>query len=146
MNSAGKIEEVLLMNRKPGRFLFAAQLIFVCASLMTAAYGQGKRRRWRRGSAAVRAAAHLAGVGVDRGLGNASDRSNGRSDNGLGTASDPQMDAPTPGRIEPGLAATIGVKWDKELPRTSRRCKDTSRERQRFERWIPAAFGRESQS
>jgi hypothetical protein len=39
-----------------------------------------------------------AGVGVDRGLGTASDRSNGRSDDGLGTASDHSR-----GRSDAGL-------------------------------------------
>src|SRR5258706_1509533 len=90
MNSARKIEEVLPMSRKQERFLFAALLCFVALGLTTAAHGQGKGGGGGRGSGGGggHAGGPPPGVGVDRGLGNASDRSNGRSDNGLGTASD----------------------------------------------------------
>ena len=115
MNSAGKVEEVLLMNRKPGRFLFAALLCFVALSLTTAAYGQGKGGGGGRGSGGGQGGGPPAGVGVDRGLGNASDRSNGRSDNGLGRASDRSNGRSDAGLDRARLAADNRRDADKEL-------------------------------
>jgi hypothetical protein len=59
-------------------------------SLTTSAFGQGRSggAGGGRGAGAGSAGGPPAGVGVDRGLGNASSRSNGRSDDGLGNASD----------------------------------------------------------
>lgn len=70
-------------------FYLAVVSLFVL-SLTAAAAGQGRGRGGGggRGSGAGNPGGPPAGVGVDRGLGNASDRSNGRSDEGLKTASD----------------------------------------------------------
>ena len=105
------------MNRKPGRFLFAALLCFVALSLTTAAYGQGKGGGGGRGSGggAGNGGGPPAGVGVDRGLGNASDRSNGRSDNGLGTASDRSNGRSDAGLDRARMAADNRREADKEL-------------------------------
>lgn len=58
-------------------------------SLTTSAFAQGRSggAGGGRGAGASNAGGPPAGVGVDRGLGNASARSNGRSDDGLGNAS-----------------------------------------------------------
>jgi len=78
-----------MRNNILGRFSFAALLCVVVLSLTTAAFGQGKGGGGGRGSGGSgNAGGPPSGVGVDRGLGNASGRSNGRSDDGLGTASD----------------------------------------------------------
>jgi hypothetical protein len=79
-----------MQNYKPGKLFFAALLCVVALSLTTSAFGQGKGHGGGRGSGggSSNAGGPPAGVGVDRGLGNASDRSNGRSDDGLRTASD----------------------------------------------------------
>ncbi|MEP6570655.1 MAG: hypothetical protein ABJC10_12860 [Acidobacteriota bacterium] len=79
-----------MKNRNLGRIFFTALLCFLALSLTTAAYGQGKGGGGGRGSGGGggHAGGPPPGVGVDRGLGNASDRSNGRSDSGMGTASD----------------------------------------------------------
>jgi hypothetical protein len=55
--------------------------------LATGAYGQGKSRGGGGGGGRGSGGGPPAGVGVDRGLGNASSRSGGRSDDGLGKAS-----------------------------------------------------------
>ena len=103
------------MNRKPGRFLFAALLCFVLLSLTAAAYGQGKGGGGGRGSGGGQGGGPPAGVGVDRGLGNASDRSNGRSNNGLGTASDRSNGRSDAGLDRARLAADNRREADKEL-------------------------------
>jgi len=61
--------------------IFAAALLL---SVATDAYAQG---RGRGGGGRPAHAGPPSGIGVDRGLGNASTRSNGRSDDGLGNAS-----------------------------------------------------------
>jgi hypothetical protein len=59
-------------------------------SLTASAFGQGRSggAGGGRGAGAGNAGGPPTGVGVDRGLGNASSRSNGRSDDWLGNASD----------------------------------------------------------
>src|SRR5258705_1435874 len=105
------------MHIEPGKFLFAALLCFVALSLTTAAYGQGKGGGGGRGSGsgAGNGGGPPAGVGVDRGLGNASDRSNGRSDNGLGNASDRSNGRSDAGLDRARLAADNRREADKEL-------------------------------
>ena len=81
------------MNYKPASSILRALIIgFVITSLATLAVGQGKGRGGGGnnggGGGNGRGGGPPSGVGVDRGLGNASERSNGRSDEGLGRASD----------------------------------------------------------
>lgn len=106
-----------MMNRKPERFVVAVVLCLVALSLTTAAYGQGRGGGGGRGSGggAGNAGGPPAGVGVDRGLGNASVRSNGRSDNGLGTASDRSNRRSDAGLDRARLAADNRHEADKEL-------------------------------
>lgn len=79
-----------MSNRKFSSIWFAAAALIVCAALATSAFGQGRGRGGGAGGgrgSGSSAGGPPAGVGVDRGLGNASTRSNGRSDDGLGNAS-----------------------------------------------------------
>lgn len=73
-----------------GKVFYLAVVSLFVVSLTATALGQGKGRGGGggRGSGAGNAGGPPAGVGVDRGLGKASDRSNGRSDDGLSDASD----------------------------------------------------------
>ncbi|MGH9875867.1 MAG: hypothetical protein ACRD9S_25730 [Pyrinomonadaceae bacterium] len=103
------------MVREFGRFFFASLLCFVALSLTTAAYGQGRGGGRGSGGGGGNAGGPPAGVGVDRGLGNASDRSNGRSDNGLGTASDRSNGRSDAGLDKARLAADNRREADKEL-------------------------------
>ena len=83
-----------MKHRNLGRLFFAALLLVVALSLTTSVFGQGRGRGGGvgggrgSGGGAGNAGGPPSGVGVDRGIGNASVRSNGRSDTGLGTASD----------------------------------------------------------
>jgi hypothetical protein len=83
-----------MKNKSFRNIFYAALLSFVVLSLATSAYGQGRGRGGGAGGGrgsgggVGNAGGPPPGVGVDRGLGNASDRSNGRSDEGLRTASE----------------------------------------------------------
>lgn len=81
-----------MKNRRLGKVFYATLLCFVTLSLSTSIFGQGRGRGAGAGRGSGGGVGHAggppSGVGVDRGLGNASVRSNGRSDRGLGTASD----------------------------------------------------------
>lgn len=81
-----------MKNRRLGRVFYSTIICFIALSLSTSVFGQGRGRGGGigggRGSGVGNAGGPPAGVGVDRGLGNASVRSKGKSDTGLGTASD----------------------------------------------------------
>ena len=72
--------------------IYALLTALFVISLTTSVFAQGRGRGGGvgggAGSGAGNAGGPPAGIGVDRGLGNASSRSNGRSDDGLGNASD----------------------------------------------------------
>ena len=70
-------------------FVYALLTALFVVSLTTSAFAQGRGRGGGvgGGSSAGRGGGPPAGTGVDRGLGNASASSNGRSDDGLGNAS-----------------------------------------------------------
>lgn len=70
-------------------FVYALLTALVAISLTTSAFAQGRGRGGGvgGGSGAGHGGGPPAGTGVDRGLGNASASSNGRSDDGLGNAS-----------------------------------------------------------
>lgn len=72
-----------------GKTVRAAFFCIVALSLTATAFGQGKGGGGGRGSGggAGHSGGPPPGVGVDRGLGNASKKSNGRSDDGLENAS-----------------------------------------------------------
>ncbi len=94
------------MARPFGKVLFAAILCLLLAGLTSSVLGQGKGRGGGvgggRGSGGGGGVGHAGGpppdVGVDRGLGNASTRSKGRSDEGLANASEKSK-----GRSDKGL-------------------------------------------
>ena len=85
---------------KPGSYLsFAIVAAFLTLCLSVSVMGQGRghgNAGGNKGGSSM--GGPPSGVGVDRGLGNASDRSNGRSDAGLGNASDKSN-----GRSDAGL-------------------------------------------
>src|SRR5687767_5535714 len=79
-----------MKGNTPGK-MFYAVLVCVCVlSLTTSAFAQGRGRGGGGGGGrgSGNSGGPPPGTGVDRGLGNASSRSNGRSDEGLMTASE----------------------------------------------------------
>lgn len=89
-----------MKNTQSHGFVYALLTALLVISLTTSAFAQGKGRGGGAGggSGAGNAGGPPPGAGVDRGLGNASSRSNGRSDEGLGNAS-----ARSNGRSDAGL-------------------------------------------
>jgi hypothetical protein len=92
------------MSRLIQKGTYTAFLCLVVLVLATAAFAQGKGHGGGGGGGGGRGSSNgngggpPAGVGVDRGLGNASERSGGRSDSGLGNAS-----SKSNGRSDAGL-------------------------------------------
>ena len=80
------------------KMFYAALACVVVACLTTSAFAQGRGRGGGGGRGSSNAGGPPPGVGVDRGLGNASSRSDGRSDDGLTTASERSK-----GRSDAGL-------------------------------------------
>lgn len=82
------------------RSIFLGLLVL---ALATGAFAQGKGHgnsgSRGAGNGGAKSGGPPSGVGVDRGLGNSSDRSGGRSDNGLGNASEKSR-----GRSDDGIA------------------------------------------
>jgi hypothetical protein len=92
-------------NKRLSKIIFTTVLCILIAGMTTSVFGQGRGRgggggggRGSGGGVGSPAGGPPAGVGVDRGLGNASDRSKGRSDTGLATASEKSR-----GRSDAGL-------------------------------------------
>lgn len=89
------------MNQPFRKILFTTVLCLVVAGMTTSVLGQGKGRGGGGGGGQGSGGGHggpPTGVGVDRGLGNASERSGGRSDDGHATASEKSK-----GRSDQGL-------------------------------------------
>ena len=102
------------------RFEKMFYVVMVCLfvlSLTATAFGQGKGGGGGRGSGggAGNAGGPPAGVGVDRGLGNASGRSSGRSDDGIGNASDRSNGRSDAGLDRARLAGENRRQADKDL-------------------------------
>jgi hypothetical protein len=89
-----------MSNQRLSKFIFMTVLCVLVAGMTTSVIGQGKGRGGGggggRGSGG--GGSHAGGAGVDRGLGKASDRSEGKSDRGLDTASSKSR-----GRSDAGL-------------------------------------------
>jgi len=81
-----------MKNTRLHRIVYGLLTALFVISLTTSVFAQGRGRGGGvgggAGSGAGNAGGPPPGVGVDRGLGNASSRSNGRSNDGLGNASD----------------------------------------------------------
>ena len=76
---------------RSNKIFYAAMVCLFVVSLTATAFGQGKGRGGgggRGSGGGSNPGGPLSGIGVDRGLGNASGRSSGRSDDGLRNASD----------------------------------------------------------
>src|SRR5215213_5347457 len=88
------------MNKLVRKGAFTASLCVLVLLLATGAFAQGKGRGGGGGSGggSGHGGGPPAGVGVDRGVGNASSRSGGRSDDGLNNASNKSN-----GRSDAGL-------------------------------------------
>lgn len=92
------------MAKRFGRVLSAAILCLLVAGMTTSVLGQGKGRGGGvgggrgSGGSGGHGGGPPSGVGVDRGLGNASEKSKGRSDDGLANAS-----TKSKGRSDEGL-------------------------------------------
>ena len=90
-----------MSNQRLGKFIFTTVLCVLVAGMTTSVFGQGRGGGGGRGSGGgggSHAGGPPPGTGVDRGLGNASERSDGRSDRGMATASEKSR-----GRSEAGL-------------------------------------------
>jgi len=95
-----------MRNERLGKIIFTTVLCILVVGMTTSVFGQGKGRgggggggRGSDSSAGRNSGGPPPGAGVDRGLGNASKRSDGRSDRGLATASEKSR-----GRSDAGLA------------------------------------------
>ena len=76
---------------RSNKIFYSAMVCLFVVSLTATAFGQGKGRGGgggRGSGGGSNPGGPLSGIGVDRGLGNASGRSSGRSDDGLRNASD----------------------------------------------------------
>jgi hypothetical protein len=102
-----------MMKIRFERMFYVAMVSLFVLSLTATALGQGKSGG--RGPGGSNAGGPPAGVGVDRGLGNASGRSGGRSDDGLSTASDRSNGRSDAGLDRARLAADNGRQADKDL-------------------------------
>jgi len=98
-----------------GRIFFPVFLCVAVLGLATSAFGQGRGGGRGSGGGAGNAGGPPPGVGVDRGIGNASTRSNGRSDDGLGTASDRSNGRSDAGLDRARMAENNRRSADKEL-------------------------------
>ena len=97
------------------KMFYVAMVSLFVLSLTATALGQGKSGGRGSGGGASNAGGPPAGVGVGRGLGNASDRSNGRSDDGLGNASDRSNGRSDAGLDRARLAADNRRQAEKDL-------------------------------
>jgi len=97
--------------------MFYLAMVALCAiSLTASAFGQGRSGGAGRGSrGGSSAGGPPSGIGVDRGLGNASTRSNGRSADGLSTASDRSNGRSNAGLDRARLAADNSRQADRDL-------------------------------
>jgi len=92
-----------MSNQRLGKFIFTTVLCVLVAGMTTSVFGQGRGGgggggRGSGGGGGSHAGGPPPGTGVDRGLGNASERSDGRSDRGMATASEKSR-----GRSDAGL-------------------------------------------
>ena len=98
-----------------GKMFYAALVCVFVLSLTTSAFGQGRGRGGGGGRGSGNSGGPPPGVGVDRGLGNASTRSGGRSDDGLATASERSKGRSDAGHERARLAGNNLRDADREL-------------------------------
>jgi hypothetical protein len=105
------------MDRKQFARIFTvvgATIVLILASSSILGQGRGRGGGGGRGSGGG-VGGPPAGVGVDRGLGNASTRSNGRSDDGLGNASNKSSGRSDAGHERARMASSRLRDADKDL-------------------------------
>ena len=98
-----------------GKMFYAAIVCVFVISLTTSAFAQGRGRGGGGGRGSGNSGGPPPGAGVDRGLGNASSRSNGRSDEGLMTASERSKGRSDAGHERARLAGNNLRDADREL-------------------------------
>ena len=109
-----------MSNTRFGKLLYAGAIALLVLSLAATAFGQGKGRGGgggggRGSGGGGNAGGPPAGVGVDRGLGNSSVRSDGRADDGRGNASERSNGRSDAGLERARLAAENRRQADKDL-------------------------------
>ena len=98
-----------------GKMFYAAIICVFVLSLTTSAFAQGRGRGGGGGRGSGNSGGPPPGAGVDRGVGNASSRSNGRSDEGLRTASERSKGRSDAGHERARLASNNLRNADREL-------------------------------
>jgi len=98
-----------------GKMFYAAMVCVFVIFLTTSAFAQGRGRGVGGGRGSGNSGGPPPSVGVDRGLGNASSRSNGRSDEGLMTASERSKGRSDAGHERARLASDNLRNADREL-------------------------------
>jgi hypothetical protein len=78
----------IMKNYGFSKIIYSTLVCLFVVTLTTSVFGQGRGRGGGGGQGSSNRGGPPPGVGADRGLGNASSRSNGRSDEGLMTASE----------------------------------------------------------
>ncbi len=110
-----------MKNKRIGRLALLACVALLVSGFMTLTLGQGRGRgggsgggRGSGGGSGVNShGGPPAGIGVDRGMNTASERSSGRSDTGRGRLQKNQTDVQTLVWSEHALPATTGVRLKK---------------------------------
>ncbi len=104
-----------MKNYRFGKMFYATIVCLFVVSLTTSVFAQGRGQGGGGGRGSGNAGGPPPGVGVDRGLGNASSRSNGRSDEGLMKASDRSSGRSDAGLERARLASNNLKDADREL-------------------------------
>jgi hypothetical protein len=113
-----------MINQRFARLFYTTMVCLFVAILTTSAFAQGRGRGGGGGRGSGNAGGPPPGVGVDRGLGNASSRSNGRSDDGLATASERSKGRSDAGLERARLASNNLRDADRELREHPRLARD----------------------
>ena len=103
------------MNYRLRKLVYLTLVCLFVVTLASSAFAQGRGRGGGGGRGSGNAGGPPPGVGVDRGLGNASSRSNGRSDEGLMTASERSRGRSDAGHERARLASNNLRDADREL-------------------------------
>jgi hypothetical protein len=108
-----------MYNERLSKIIFTTVLCILVAGMTTSVFGQGRGGggggRGSGGGARSNAGGPPQGTGVDRGLGNASERSEGRSERGLATASEKSRGRSDAGLEKARVASNNLRHADKEL-------------------------------
>ena len=107
-----------MRNQRLSKIIFTTLLCVLVAGLTTSAFGQGRGGGGGKGSGGgggSKGGGPPSGTGVDRGVGNASERSDGRSDKGMATASEKSRGRSDAGQERARVASNNLRRADDEL-------------------------------